>query len=383
MKGARWLITKGRLVTPAGLLANPGLLVEDGSFRLPAGEVAGVETLDATGCYLFPGMADLHLHGAGGYDVMRGEIRELARYLAGHGVTAFLPTAMAASPQEMLRVAEAVGAYQQEEGAAEVLGLHMEGPYLNPRRAGFQDTGVLRPFSREEVASWLRALGGKPLRLTIAPEVVDPGDIAWLRSHGVILSLGHSEAIPAQVRQAADLGVTMATHLFNAMGTFSHRDPGTAGGVLATRELRAEVIGDGAHVHPLALTLALQLKGGGGLFLVSDALPPADPGLISGQRFIWRGQALVYRQGAFWQKDGHLAGGGTLLWDQLRFLLEHGVLSLTQAAQVAAETPAAVLGLSHRKGRVADGFDADLLVVDEGMRLRWIFVRGNLSFPPS
>lgn len=321
--------------------------------------------------WVLPGFIDLHVHGGGGADCMRGEadVRTMARFHARHGTTAFLPTTITAPDAEILAAGEGIGRvlYASGPGEARVLGLHLEGPFISPQRLGAQP-----PLARAPDPGLLdRLLTLCLVRvLTFAPEV-DP-DFAFLRhatAQGVRCQIGHSDADDATCAAALEAGAAGFTHLFNAMRPFTHRDPGTAGAALALAE-RAEIIADLQHAAPVAVRAALRAIPG--LYCVTDATEAA--GQPDGAYRL--GPYPVTKAGdSVRLADGTLAGSVLTMDAALRNLVGLGV-PLAQAARRCATVPAEHLGLAER-GRIAEKTVADLVVLDADLRVRQVFLEGE------
>ncbi|HLH78458.1 MAG TPA: N-acetylglucosamine-6-phosphate deacetylase [Candidatus Binataceae bacterium] len=351
----------GLVALPDGALA-PGRLV----FSSTITEV-DLSSGAPGGDYILPGLIDLQVNGGGGIDVPRATpsaLGELARRLALAGTTAFLPTAITAPLEELAQVervvAEAI--QSQRPPGAELLGLHLEGPFISPVRLGVHPQHALEPRgpALERIAALER------LRLiTMAPELPGaPAAIQALRRRGVAVSLGHSDATLEQTRAALAAGAGMFTHVFNAMRPLHQREPGIVGAALAPGSAFAGLIADGVHLHPEIVRLLYRARGAGGLLLTSDSvapasLEPAPPPAIGAHRI-----------------GARLAGSLITMLDGLRFMVEKVGAGVGEAALMAATNPARVLALEER-GRIAPGTRADLLVLDRQLRLKAVFLGGE------
>ena len=380
----------GTLVLPEGLLEAGAVAFRQGWIDwvgperdLPADYR---EWPAARAAYVGPGLIDLHLHGSGGHDVMSGnpeDLAALARFLAAHGTTAFLATTLSATREALEAVARAAGAYPAckeaptEDGTgcigAEFLGLHLEGPYLNPAKAGAQAPGVLRPLDLDEVGRLQQLSGGLVRLLTLAPELARREDLRALRSQGIRLSAGHSAATYAEAQEAFAAGVDQGTHLFNAMPPLGHREPGLAGAILEAPGVYAQLILDFAHVHPAVARLAIRAKGPDETLLITDAL--ALSGLPPG-RYTWDGRPVEVRPDAIHLVAGPLAGSNLTLLRAVRNAVSLG-LPLADAWRMASLTPARALGLDGRKGRLAPGCDADLLLLGVDLAVAGVLCGGR------
>ncbi len=337
-----------------------------------------------------PGLVDLHVHGYGGAGPV-DDLAGMAGELAAVGTTAFLPTLFPDEPGRLGAVCERVWRAAQElpqSAGAAPLGLHLEGPFVNPDKAG----ALPRERLVEPSLDALRAIvgpatgGGRGIRtVTIAPEL--PGSSALIEElarQGVRVSLGHSLATAAEARAATLAGAVGATHLFNAMRGIHHREVGLAGFALATDVLVPELIGDLVHVGADAVELALAARGPHGLALVSDALSGAGTGC---DVFHSHGRTCRVTDGAIWIDDPEAEGGRRLTGaaasqlEAVRRLVAAGVLGVAEALTMAAETPARVLGVEDERGRLVPGSRADLIVLaGDSLRLAEVLL-GGTSFP--
>lgn len=336
---------------------------------------------------LLPGLIDLQVNGGAGVDCLRcgpEAYDVLGRYLAATGVTAYLPTVVSAPLEEMRRAVEVASSAMARRGPVpEILGVHVEGPYLNPLRRGAHRAQDLRPPSLREVTETFRRARGALRIVTLAPELEGTEEVVrWLVSQGVIVSVGHTDATYDEVRLAARWGARMVTHLFNAMRGLHHREPGAAGAALLTPSLVVSVIADLVHLHPAVLALVARVAGPGRVALVTDAVSAA--GMDRGT-FTLGPQTIQVRGGAPRLADGSLAGSVLQLHQAVRNFAEAAQVSERDAVMAASLVPARVLGLD-RKGRIAPGCDADLVVVDRQGRVALTLVRGQVAYrrvPPS
>lgn len=342
---------------------------------------AGWTVLDYGDAWLIPGMIDLHIHGGRGADVMMAEpagLAAVARVAAEGGATGFLATTRTARREDLVAVARGVGEAAREpvNGArgAGILGLHLEGPYISRRRTGGQPPQHIRRPDPEELEDIARAAGGQLRMVTFAPE--EPGGIElarWLTGRGIIPSLGHSNATYEQAVEAIQSGVTHFTHAYNAMAPLHHREPGALTAGLLDQRVTLQVIADGLHVHPAALRLAYRCKGPGGIALVSDS---TGAGLPPG-RFRVCGRELVVDDQAVRLSDGTLAGSKLQLNRALQVCVEQAGIPLPDAVRMAATTPARILGLSGRKGALAPGYDADVVVLARDFSVAAVLIAGR------
>lgn len=373
---------EGRLLMDGALV--PGALVLDGE-RIAAVEPGGVEG-GASLPVIAPGFIDLHIHGFGLCDPL-DDLEGMARKLARAGTTAFLPTLFPARPErlgEHCAALEPARAGLSTDGAA-ALGVHLEGPFVNPAAAGALPPADLAMPSVEGLRSILGSStgGGRGvMNVTVAPELPGAAELVdeLLRS-GARVSLGHSRSSAAEARGAVRAGATGVTHLFNAMTGVRHRDMGLAGLALTEDLLFAEIIGDLVHVEREAFELALRARGPEGLCLVSDALAGAGTGC---DHFHLHGRDHVIDRGTAYYPPGEdrperqLAGSAMSQLEMVRRLTHEGVVTLEEALTMASTTPARALGVEGERGVLRAGARADLLVLEgRDLRLAEVWLGGQ------
>ncbi|HLJ55189.1 MAG TPA: N-acetylglucosamine-6-phosphate deacetylase [Chthonomonadaceae bacterium] len=360
---------------------SDGRIVEvcaaQGSNRPSAGDI------DARDCLLLPGFVDIHVHGGAGRGTMearRDAQDDIARHLAAHGVTGFLPTTIT-GPWELQAEAVAVAASAMGDGAnrrvgASVLGVHLEGPYINPKKKGAQPEQFIRPPDPGDLE---RHLGDNVAALkivTLAPEVDGATAlIRYLVDRGTIVSIGHTDATYAQVVDAIALGARHVTHCFNAMRPMESREPGVVGAAMARPELRAELIWDNIHVHPASCRALVKAKGAAGMVLISDGIPGS--GMQDGFQFSLGDLPVTIHDGSARLPDGTLAG--SLLTLDLAFA-NAAEFGLSDRSAMISYNPALALGLGHRKGLLAPGYDADLVLLGADGAVRATVVGGELIY---
>ena len=317
------------------------------------------ELVDAGGCLVVPGFVDIQCNGAAGIDltVEPERVTELAQLLPRWGVTAWLPTVVTAEPEARARAVEAIAAAPVPDGAAAVVGVHLEGPFLAPSRTGAHD----RRWVTDPVDEGWSAGGGVAL-VTLAPEL--PGALDLVRalvSRGVVVAVGHTDATLDEVAAAVDAGASLVTHLFNAMAPLHHRDPGPVGAALTDDRLRVGIIVDGVHVHPAAVDLAWRAAGPR-LVLVTDAVAAmGSPGHRTGD-----GVRLP---------DGVLAGSDLSMDQAVRNLVAFTGCTPAEAVAAASASPAEAVGATGR-GTLTPGAVADIAILDDQLRVVTTIVRG-------
>jgi N-acetylglucosamine-6-phosphate deacetylase len=382
------LLHAGKALTPTAEITDAGILIREGvieefgprvGMQLPA----GANEISATDKIAIPGFIDVHIHGAGGRDVMEGSAEALAgvaRTVARHGTTSFVATTVTASPEDTIRGVEGIARYisqqhETDEPRAEVLGIHFEGPFLSPARRGVHPAEWLKLPSAELLEKFLQASAGNALILTIAPELL--GAIPCIdaaRKAGMVVAAGHTDATYEQTRAGIAHGIRHAVHVYNAMRPFSHRDSGVIGAVLTSPEVTAELIADGVHVEETAMRVLLQAKGPERMILVSDGI--SATGMPDGKYMLGKLEVTV-SGGVCRNSEGKLAGSTLTLDRALRNIVGLGN-PLAAAVRMLTLNPAALLGIEFKKGALRTGADADILLLDEGLQLTNVWVRGVL-----
>ncbi|OQP05987.1 N-acetylglucosamine-6-phosphate deacetylase [Geobacillus sp. 46C-IIa] len=333
---------------------------------------------------VIPGLIDVHIHGAAGADVMDATpsaLQAMANALPAEGTTSFLATTMTA-PSEQIEVALMnVARYMEQAndpGAAEVLGVHLEGPFLSPKRAGAQHPRHLIDPDVSLFRRWQEAARGHIRLVTLAPERDGGLDlVAYLKKTGVVASIGHSDAIYDEVKAAVAAGVTHATHLFNGMRGIHHREPGVAGAVLMHDEVVCELIADGLHVAPPMVRFTYRNKGSDGLILITDAMRAK---CLGDGKYDLGGQEVTVSRGEARLADGTLAGSVLKLADALRRVIDCTGCTLEEVIRMASWNPAKQLRILDRKGSLRPGKDADIVVLDEQYGVAMTFCRGVLAY---
>jgi N-acetylglucosamine-6-phosphate deacetylase len=320
-----------------------------------------------------PGFVELQINGAYGADFTTdaGSIVEASARLPASGVTAFLPTIITSPFDGYPRLLDQARDAAREARGADVLGLHLEGPYLSPRRPGAHDPTLLRPIDLDEMLAW--AAPDIVRLVTLAPEL--PGAfpaIQALRGRGIVVSAGHSAATYEEAMAAFDAGIMMGTHLYNAMSPLGQREPGLMGALLVN-PVPVGLIADGIHCHPAMVKLAYRAKGAEGLAVVTDAMEamgmPAGTYRLADRSVIVDGSTARLA-------DGTLAGSVLTLDAGVRNMLDFSGCTLVEALAMVSATPARILGMA-RKGRIAVGADADLAILDEAGFVLQTWARGE------
>ena len=347
----------------------------------PAPRPIDADIIDCRDRIVVPGFVDMHVHGACGHDFGRGDIDVIARYHGGAGTTSLVATLACRDPMLLAERAEQLAANPTTQGGAEIVGIHYEGPFLNPLRAGAHMPEHLRLPDVELARHLCLAAGDRCRRVvTIAPEL--PGADAVIRQFadcGYLVSLGHSNATFQEARAAFGYGARHVTHLGNGMRPFHHRETGLAGAVLDDDMVSAEIIGDGVHVDPVAMRLYVRLLGIHRAALVTDAVAPCG---ATGGRPLLGDRELSVRDGAAYVEGGtSLAGSTATMAQTFQTAVSALDLSLVDAVHLTSTTPSRLLGLTDR-GRIAQGLRADLCVLDQSLAVVAVMAAGRLVVPP-
>jgi N-acetylglucosamine-6-phosphate deacetylase len=383
-------IYAGRILTPHEELADCVILVEDGKITGlgPRDEVRipeGAEHYAAGDKIVVPGFVDIHVHGAGGHDVMEGNARALDRItstLARHGTTSIVATTVTAPVEvtchSLQGIARYIRSHENPAGpprlAAEILGMHLEGPFISKARRGVHPPDAIARPSAEILDQFRKAADNLVRILTIAPEL--PGALELIQfaaEEGLVIALGHTDADYEQTRAAIRAGARHAVHFFNAMRPFTHRDPGIIGAVLTDQDVTAEVIADGVHVAGAAIQVLIGTKGFDTVMLASDCT--AATGMTNGNYRLGTFE-MTLKNGVCLSSDGKLAGSTVTLDRALEFIVGLGV-PLLEAVRMATILPARRLGLAGRKGIIAVGADADLVVLTPDLQVVGVMTRGT------
>ena len=373
-------LVNGRVLTDDGLRSGLGVLVENARIaavvRDDEPRLRDAETHDLRGNILLPGFIDVQVNGGGGVLFNNAPTVEAIRCIgAAHrrfGTTGFLPT-LISDDVEVMRTAIAAVREAIAQGVPGVLGIHLEGPYLAPARKGTHDANKFRVPDADEIALATSLDNGLTL-ITLAPEQVGVDAIAAFVARGAVVAAGHTAGSYAQIRAGLDAGVRGFTHLYNAMSPLESREPGAVGAALEDRDAWCGLIVDGVHVHPVSLRVALAAKPRGKAFLVTDAMPPVG---ADSPDYVLYGETITARDGVVRNAAGALAGSALDMATAVRNCVELLGLPLDEAARMASTYPAEFLRLGDRFGRIAPGYRADLVAVDDALHVATTWIGGE------
>jgi N-acetylglucosamine-6-phosphate deacetylase len=360
------------------VLVKQGKVAEVGpDLRTPR----GAEEIDATGRHIAPGFIDLHVHGGVGQMFEFADAdgyAKIAETLARSGTTGFLATLAVQPHENTMEAIKTARGFASETGGAKMLGIHMEGPYLNPEAAGAQLTSAMRKPSVEELAEYADAAGDLLKIMTLAPELEGGLElVSALSARGIVAAAGHSNATFNEIREAVQAGLSHVSHTYNAMRPLHHREPGVVGAALVMDLLTTELICDGHHVHPAAAGVVMRCKPRDKIVLISDSV--AALGLPEGDHD-FLGIPVLVKDGAVRLKDSDNLAGSVLTLDvAIRNLFNwFSDIALREIFMMASLNPATVIGIDGSKGRIAVGKDADIILIDEHFNVTLTIVEGRI-----
>lgn len=338
------------------------------------------EVIDAKGAYVSAGFIDIHIHGSGGADVMDATpeaLETISRTLVETGTTSFLATTMTMAQEKIDAAIDTVRSHRKKVSGAQVLGVHLEGPFINPVRQGAQDAKFVQ---RPHLASIDKHMDLVKM-ITLAPEM--EGAETFIREikqnyPNVLLSIGHSDAGYDEAKAGFDWGVRHATHLFNAMPPLKHRAPGIVGAVFDDDRISCDIIADLVHLHPAMLRMVWKQKREN-LILITDAM---RAGCMKNGFYDLGGQQVRVADGEARLPDGTLAGSVLKMNEAVRNMVKHTSMTLPQAVRSVTELPAQRLHLD-KKGRLEAGCDADMVIFDEGLGIIATYVAGEMKYQRS
>ncbi len=361
----RTALINGRVLTDDGLRDGLTVVIEDKKIvDVSTSRIDAERTHDLQGRVLAPGFIDCQVNGGGGVlfndEPTVDGVRRIAQAHRRFGTTGMLPTLISDDATVMRKAVDAV-AHAIAQRVPGVLGIHLEGPFLATSRKGIHDAAKFRVPEATDIELFS---GPVKMLLTVAPEEVPPRVIGELSGRGVIVAAGHTNATYEQTRAALDAGMRGFTHLYNAMSPLQSREPGAVGAALDDDASWCGIIADGHHVHAAALRIAIRAKPRGKIFLVTDAMPPVGS---DEPTFRLNGETIMCRDGLCTNEAGTLAGSALDMATAVRNAMATLGVDLAEALRMASQYPAAFIGLERSHGRIASGFAADLVALDDGV----------------
>ncbi|MEH7117483.1 N-acetylglucosamine-6-phosphate deacetylase [Neobacillus vireti] len=331
-----------------------------------------------------PGFIDVHIHGANGADTMdatQEALETMAQALPGEGTTSFLATTMTQGQEQIEESIRNAGKYingHQTAGKSEILGIHLEGPFVNKNKAGAQPIQHIIDPDLDLFKKW-EDLSDQTIKIvTLAPEQPNGLELVrYLKTKGIIASIGHTDATFEEVIKAIDAGANHVTHLFNQMRGLHHREPGVVGAAFLKEELKAELIVDGVHVHPEMVKLAYKQKGKNGIILITDSMRAK---CLRNGHYDLGGQDVTVQDGRATLSDGTLAGSILKLGKGVKNILSFTGCKIEEAVEMASVNPAKQLKIFDRKGSISEGKDADIVILDENHEVYMTICRGKTAY---
>ena len=371
-------ITNARIFDGTDFLDGKSVIVRDGNVDKivdAAALPADLTVIDGNGQMLAPGLIDVQVNGGGG--VLLNDqptvdgVRAIMQAHRKYGTTAMLPT-LITDHRGKMETAIAAVTDAIDAGVPGIVGIHLEGPYLNPERKGVHSADIIRPMEDDAIELLTRLSNGRIL-VTMAPEKAAKGTIKALAEKGVLVCAGHTAGNYAHIQSAIDEGLRGFTHLFNAMSPMTHREPGVAGAAMADDTTWCGLIADGYHVHPAVLKVAIRAKATGKIMLVTDAMPTVG---ADDKRFTLGGEEIIAADGRCALADGTLAGSDLDMISAVKNCVEMVGLNLGEALRMASLYPAEFLKLDDKMGRIAPGYQADMILFDDAFNVSRSWING-------
>ncbi|WND04076.1 N-acetylglucosamine-6-phosphate deacetylase [Temperatibacter marinus] len=375
----RTLLHNATLLTPQGKVEGHDLLIEGEYIKALESDISceGITQIDCKGDLLIPGFIDVQVNGGGGAlfnaDPSVETIKTIGAAHRIYGTSAFLPTLISDTLETVKKAISAVEA-AIEQGVPGVIGIHLEGPFLNPVKKGIHNADKFRVLD-DEAVEVLTSLSKGVTHITLAPEQTTPQMVEKLVARGAVLSAGHTAATYEQMMQAVDAGVTGFTHLYNAMTGLDSRAPGVVGAALTTPATYAGIISDGFHVHPASIEAAIKAKGISKMMLVSDAMPCV--GAVN-KSFTLEGLEITVEEGKCTGPDGTLAGSDLDMISAVRNTAAWTSVTYEESVYMASKTPADFLGVSDQYGSLEVGKKANILQIDAAGKVVSNWINGKL-----
>lgn len=376
------IINNIKIIQKNQIIYDNQLLIQDGKIAAITKENLPVDDcllIDGEGLYLSPGFIDIHDHGNSGCDAMDATIDALetiSRFHMKNGVTGFLATTMTASYDAIIRAIENAVEYSAmvDTLGSQMLGLYLEGPYFSIKKKGAQSEKYITDIHLDELKSYVDCGKGLVKIVALAPELEKSQKaITFLVDNGITVSAGHSYATYEQMMNGIENGISEATHMFNGMRSFDHREPGIVGACLLDDRVTCEMICDGIHLHPAAMQIIIKMKGDEKVALISDSI--RANGIPDGV-YDYQGSKVTVKNNEVRLPDGTLAGSTLSLNHAVRNLVKMTGIDLPTAVRMASLNPARQIGLSETKGSIEIGKDADIIIFDEDINIKRTFIKG-------
>ncbi|UTB84603.1 N-acetylglucosamine-6-phosphate deacetylase [Staphylococcus carnosus] len=378
-----FVVANGHIYAEDGVIEQGYIRVANGKIaEVGAGDYKGdLQVIDAEGKNILPGFIDIHIHGGYGEDAMDASfdgMKHLSESLLSEGTTTYLATTMTQSVENIDRALENIVEYmkfQDKENAAEVAGVHLEGPFISEHKVGAQNPKYVQRPTIDAIQHFQEVGQGNIKVMTFAPEVEGAKEALEALSDNIIFSIGHTVAKYDEVNEAVAHGARHATHLYNAGTPFEHRAPGVFGAVWTNDEINAEAIVDGIHSHPAAIKTAFRMKGNQHFYLITDAM--RAKGMPDGE-YDLGGQNVIVKGSEARLASGALAGSILKMNDGVRNLMEFTGASLEEVWRTTSLNQAIALDIDNKKGSIQVGKDADLVIVDNNINVKTTIKNGMI-----
>lgn len=362
--------------------------IESGSVLIKDGKIAEINPtnpqyttlIDACGKYLSPGFIDIHIHGSGGQDTMNATdeaINTITRVIATKGTTSYLPTTMTMSFKMINDSLKTVKkAMTEKPNGANVLGVHLEGPFISPKAIGAQNPDYLTHITRENYDKMVLGYEDIIKSITLAPEEPGAMDMTkYLSEKGIKVATAHTKATYDDMIEAQKQGLSHVTHFYNAMTPLTHREPGVVGAVMDSDTLTTEIICDGIHIAYPAIRIAMKTIGTDRVILITDSM---EAGVMPDGEYSLGGQKVYVANGVARLENGALAGSVLTLDTAIRNVYNNSNYQLQEVVKMATYNPAKFCSVDDRKGQIKQGYDADLVIFDENIEISDVIIRGEI-----
>lgn len=377
------LIKNVKIITPYEVLLGYGIKIKDNrivDINLEhLLEDSGEEIIDGDGNYLSPGFIDIHNHGNSGYDVMdctEEALDKMGEFHLSNGVTSYLGTIITSSYDDMIGAMENIAAYNNKDNIANILGIHLEGPFFDIGKKGAQPEEFIRLPNLKDIENMIQISKGKMKMVSLAPELKGALQIIQkLKANNIAVAMAHTNSTFESAKRGIDFGITIATHLYNGMRSFSHREPGVIGASLTDDRVYCELIYDRIHLHDGAVQIALKMKGYDKIVLVSDAMMAA--GLKDGE-YLLGNQKVFVKEGAARLASGNLAGSTLNLQQAVYNMVKFLDIPIHQIVKMASLNPAKAIKEDQELGSIEIGKIADLIIFNENIDIKNAIIGGKL-----
>lgn len=375
-----------RIITPYEVLDEYGVIMKNEKIVdiIPENNINPNrfdKSIDGQGNYLSPGFIDIHNHGNSGYDIMDGTVLALDKigeYHISNGVTSYLGTIITSSYEDIIKATKNIVDYENKNEKSNIIGIHLEGPFFNVGKKGAQPEKYIKEPNRDYISSIIDASKGRLKMVSLAPELDGSiGLIRFIKREGIAIAMGHSNATYDEAKLAIDNGTNIATHLYNGMRGFDHREPGIVGAALMDDRVYCEVIYDRFHLHDMAVELALKVKGYDKIVLVSDAMMAT--GLEDG-KYVLGGQEVFVSDGKPRLKSGNIAGSTLNLQKAVHNMVKYLQVPINIAVKMASLNPARAINMDKDLGSIEIGKRADLILFDEEINIKEVYNGGSLAY---